>query len=40
MCVVGVALVVEFVEVEGEIQMALKAAAGAAAEARVASSGY
>jgi hypothetical protein len=37
--VVGVALVIEFEEAEGETEVALKAAAGAAAEAHVAGSG-
>jgi hypothetical protein len=35
-----VALFIKFEEVEGETEVALEAAAGAAAEARVAGSGY
>jgi hypothetical protein len=38
--VAGVALFIKFEEAEGETEMALEAAAGAAAQARVAGSGY
>ena len=40
MRVVGVALFIKFEKVEGEIEVALEAAAGAAAEAHVAGRGY